>query len=86
MYVCCVGCVLTVCYVSLQLQDLRDGHGQDDGVKLLAVAQLRLHLPRCTAAVQAAHMASTQQFSSCGTRSGYRGKDTPGHMVSPAPL
>lgn len=41
-----LGCVrLTASYVSLQLQDLRDGHRQDDGIKPLAVPQLGLHLP-----------------------------------------
>lgn len=36
---------LTVSYVSLQLQDLGDGHRQDHGLKLLAVPLLGLHLP-----------------------------------------
>lgn len=58
---------LTVSHVSLQLQDLRDRHRQDDGVKRLAVPHLPLDLPRCTAAVQASHMTLEEQISSWRT-------------------
>lgn len=55
---------LTVSQVSFQLQDLRDRHCQDHGVKPLAVSRLPLNFPWCTTAVQSGHMTLVEQIGS----------------------
>lgn len=55
---------LTLSQVSLQLQDLRDRHSQDDGVKRLAGSCLPLDLPRRTTAIQTGHVMLKEQIGS----------------------
>lgn len=55
---------LTLSQVSLQLQDLRDRHRQDDGVKRLTGSCLPLDHPRCTTVIQAGHVMLKEQIGS----------------------
>lgn len=59
---------LTVSDVSLQLQDLRSRHRQDNSVKLFTASQLPLDLPWGATAVQAGHMMLEEQISSWCTQ------------------